>query len=217
MKLRTADTFKVTLRTDEPQTSGDDHERLANVLLDEMAVPSTRDWISAFRAWHRDALSLIHLTVLCVLEQGPLSMGHLAEALDVSVASGTGIVDRMEQRGLVERMHVVGDRRVWLVQATERGAQVVSGLEEPRRERLRILLASLTPDELAGLLTGLRALHEARGTQLARESAEPATGIGVGTSSPSAQGDAGSDGRQPGPSIALVDEGHAMTVGRSSR
>ena len=57
-----------------------------------------------FRRWLAGSLSIVHLHVLTILEaDGPLSMGKLAEALDVSVASATGIVDRMEQRGLVER------------------------------------------------------------------------------------------------------------------
>ena len=39
-------------------------------------------------------------------------MSQLAEALDVSQASATGIVDRMEQRGLVSRQRNDEDRRV---------------------------------------------------------------------------------------------------------
>ncbi len=48
-------------------------------------------------------------------------MGQLAEDLDVSVASVTGIVDRMERRGLVERERGTGDRRVIMVDLTEAG------------------------------------------------------------------------------------------------
>ena len=53
--------------------------------------------------------------------EGPTSMGRLAEALDISVASMTGIVDRMEERGLVERRHEGKDRRVVLVLPDRRG------------------------------------------------------------------------------------------------
>ena len=53
-------------------------------------------------------------------------MGDLAEELDVSVASATGIVDRMEQRGLVERRHGPDDRRVVMVDLTATGGRHVS-------------------------------------------------------------------------------------------
>ena len=87
--------------------------------------------------WLRDSLSLIHLHVLTVLEaEGPLAMGRLAEALDVSVASATGIVDRMEQRGLVERQPQTTDRRVIEVHPTAAGAAVFHDLMGERRMRL---------------------------------------------------------------------------------
>ncbi len=50
-----------------------------------------------------------------------MPMSKLADALDVSVASLTGIIDRMEARGLVERRREPGDRRVVLVHRTAGG------------------------------------------------------------------------------------------------
>ena len=77
---------------------------------------SPRDRMNVFRSWLKGSLSLIHLHVLTVLEaDGPLPMSQLADTLDVSVASATGIVSRMEERGLVERQHDETDRRVVLV------------------------------------------------------------------------------------------------------
>ena len=90
-----------------------------------------------FRKWLEGSLSLVQLHVLTVLETaGPLPMGKLADALDVSVASATGIVDRMEQRGLVERRHDEADRRIVLVHSTESGRAVFNDLAEMRRAGL---------------------------------------------------------------------------------
>ncbi len=131
-------------------------------VLDELTGWSARDRAGAFRSWHRGALSLVHLNVLTVLEaEGPLPMSRLAEELDVSDASATGIVDRMERRGLVERRHGTGDRRVVAVHLTDQGSAVFRDIEEQRRERLSRLLEELTEDELAGFLAGVRALHGA--------------------------------------------------------
>ena len=119
--------------------------------------------MAAFQNWAHHTLSLIHLSVLAALEShGPLSMTKLAETMDVSVASATGIVTRMEKRGVVRRRHAEDDRRVVLVEVTDAGALVSREMDKHRRERLGKLLEELTDDELAGFLSGLRALGAAR-------------------------------------------------------
>jgi DNA-binding MarR family transcriptional regulator len=132
-------------------------------LLDELTSWGPRERAGAFRQWLRGSLSLVHLHVLTVLEgDGALSMTKLAEALDVSVASATGIVDRMEQRGLVERLREPDDRRVVLVHATETGSAVFRDLAEQRRKMLIPVLDRMTDDELESFLIGLRAMHRVR-------------------------------------------------------
>lgn len=122
-----------------------------------------RERVGAFRAWLRGSLSLIHLYVLTTLEtDGPLSMSHLAEALDVSVASATGIVDRMEERGLVERRRVASDRRIVQVHVTAAGADVFPSLDARGRQHFAAVLERLSDDELASLIVGLRATRAAR-------------------------------------------------------
>jgi DNA-binding MarR family transcriptional regulator len=136
---------------------------LISELLDEMTSWTARDRMLAFRSWLKGSLSLIHLHVLTVLEaDGPLPMSRLADTLDVSVASTTGIIGRMEERGLVERSHGAADRRVVLVRPTAAGIAIFHDLTEHRRQQLTTLLERLTDDELAALLTGLRAMRNAR-------------------------------------------------------
>jgi DNA-binding MarR family transcriptional regulator len=98
-------------------------------------------------------------------------MTHLADALDVSVASVTGIVDRLEQRGLVERRRDQDDRRVILVHPTAAGQAVFSGLAEHRRARLTRMLAEFTNKELAATLVCMRAMRRARSVLQAERSA----------------------------------------------
>ena len=124
---------------------------------------NAQERLGAFRSFLNGALSLIHINVLTILEvQGPLSMSRLAEELDVSVASATGIVTRMEQRGLVTRRHADADRRVVSVHPTRRGGEVFERLRRHRRDKVRKLLAQLSDAELAAFLTGLRAMRRAR-------------------------------------------------------
>lgn len=150
--------------------------RLADALLNELLSWNPRDFISAFRRWHRGSFSLIHLNVLTVLDaDGPDSMSHLADALDVSVASMTGIVDRMEKRGLVERRHGGKDRRVVLVYPTEAGRDVFREIDRRRRDGLTMILEQLSDEELGGLLTGHRALRKARAAMAATAQAVETT------------------------------------------
>jgi DNA-binding MarR family transcriptional regulator len=132
-------------------------------LLDELTSWGPRERAGAFKQWLRGSLSLVHLHVLTVLEaDGALPMSKLADALDVSVASLTGIVDRMEDRGLVARRREPTDRRVVLVHTTDAGVAVFQSMAAERRKTLEPLLDRMTDEELDGFLIGLRALRRVR-------------------------------------------------------
>jgi DNA-binding MarR family transcriptional regulator len=61
--------------------------------------------------------------VLRLLDQ-PRPMGELAALMSCDNSNMTGIVDRMEERGLVRRASAEGDRRVKLIELTEDGKRV---------------------------------------------------------------------------------------------
>jgi DNA-binding MarR family transcriptional regulator len=132
-------------------------------VVDELTSWKAADRVKVFRSWLKGSLSLIHLHVLTVLEaDGPMAMSRLADTLDVSVASATGIVTRMEERGLVERRHDQEDRRVVIVAPTEAGVSVFKDMMAARREHLTGVLARLSDEELESFLVGLRAVRAAR-------------------------------------------------------
>src|SRR5450759_5739258 len=135
---------------DSPGIDAGSREAIERALHEEMTSWSPRDREGAFKTWHRHSLSLVHLNVLTALEaEGPLAMKRLAEAMDVSDASATGIVDRMEKRGLVERRHGTDDRRVVRVHATEAGFQVFRDMAAHRRGVLTKVLAELTQEAVS--------------------------------------------------------------------
>jgi DNA-binding MarR family transcriptional regulator len=139
-------------------------------VLDELAANAPFRMMRSMRRWPSGPLSLIHLHVLMLLAaEGSQPMRSLADTLDVSQASMTGIADRMEQRGLVERQRDESDRRVIRVALSDGGREILSGMGTERRGRLAMLLEELTDDELAGLLKGSRALHRARERMHAHE------------------------------------------------
>ena len=72
----------------------------------------------------------------------PVPMSELAGALHCDASNVTGIVDRLEARGLVERRSADRDRRVKMLALTDEGARV--------REAL-VKRMSQPPQPLAGL------------------------------------------------------------------
>jgi DNA-binding MarR family transcriptional regulator len=156
-----------------------DRAQLTSELLEELVAHSPAAMMRGLRRWPGGPLSLVHLHVLTVLDtDGPIPMRVLAESLDVSQASATGIVDRMEQRGLVTRQRDDADRRVVRVALTEEGRNMVNGMAADRREKLATVLDDLTDDELAGFLAGARAMRRARERLHERLAAEHAEAQG---------------------------------------
>jgi MarR family transcriptional regulator, organic hydroperoxide resistance regulator len=64
------------------------------------------------------------MIALRMLGAGPRKMSELAQALFCDNSNVTGIVDRLEERGLVRREAAEGDRRVKLLVLTNEGARM---------------------------------------------------------------------------------------------
>ncbi|WP_370082239.1 MarR family winged helix-turn-helix transcriptional regulator [Streptacidiphilus sp. MAP12-16] len=107
--------------------------------------------VSLFHKEYEEAAAARSLTgaqakVLALLRRGPMPMRQIAQTLSCEPSNITGIVDRLEIRGLVERQPDPADRRIKRVAATDAG-RVAS---EELRESLhfaRAPLAALAPDE----------------------------------------------------------------------
>lgn len=124
-------------------------------------VADLHDMIAGFRCAGTGRLvkagvSMTHVHVMWLLEHhGGLHMSHLAEFLDVSMSNATGIVDRMEERGLVERVRVPDDRRVVQVRLAPSGVQALETIEAIKQDRLRQVLEHLDPEQLARVARAL--------------------------------------------------------------
>lgn len=109
----------------------------------------------------KQGVSMAHLHVLwLLLEHGDLPMGRLAELLDVSLSNATGLVDRMEERALVERVRVPDDRRLVLVRPTANGVEVVEAMDVFKRELFEQVLERLDPEQLERLHQVVRDLAQ---------------------------------------------------------
>src|SRR5262245_50497807 len=103
-------------------------------------------------------LSTAQCHVLHLIEPGqPIPMGRLAEALACDASNVTGLVDRLESRGLVRRHPSDGDRRVKVLELTPAGARLRSTVLE-RMTKPPDTLSRLTPDEQRTLVKILKRL-----------------------------------------------------------
>jgi DNA-binding MarR family transcriptional regulator len=86
----------------------------------------------------------------------PLAMSELAAALGCDNSNVTGIVDRLEDRGLVTRRCGDRDRRRKLLIVTSRGARVRAELLARLYDEVPAPLAALSEDEQRALRDLLR-------------------------------------------------------------
>ncbi|MEU8981137.1 MarR family transcriptional regulator [Streptomyces sp. NPDC048309] len=101
------------------------------------------------------ALTGAQARLLSLLSLEPLPMRRLAQQLKCEPSNVTGIVDRLEARGLVERRPDPADRRVKLAAATSEGLAVARGLRDSLNFA-REPLAGLSKDERLTLRDLLR-------------------------------------------------------------
>lgn len=99
--------------------------------------------------------------VLLLFLNGPLRMSVLASGLGVSLATTTGVVDRLVERSIVLRESQPDDRRVVLCQLSDKGHELTSGLWRSARDRTKELLKSIDPSQLVLLVNVLEALSQA--------------------------------------------------------
>lgn len=101
--------------------------------------------------------------VLCVLNEKALGMGEIGRVLDLEKSSVTGMVDRLERRGLVCRRPHPDDRRASLIELTGEGAAKGSQVHEAVTDRLEALADGVPPEDLPRVLPILRALAAGAG------------------------------------------------------
>ena len=106
--------------------------------------------------------------MLLVRLEGPQSGNGLAELLGVSSATVSGLIDRLVERGLLERREDPADRRVRLVTPSPAGQQMMEDMELAEEETRGRLLRRLDVVHLRHLVAAMQEL-----IRIAREEATP--------------------------------------------
>ncbi len=138
-----------------------------------MSTPTIDEALAGYKKVHRALLtstagrwrdleiSMQQLRALFVLrDEEEASVGRLAEFFDMGLPGASLLADRLVRSGFVERRGDPDDRRRVLLRLTRAGDRLVGDLREGSNTLLRRWMASLSPEDLAALSQGWRALAE---------------------------------------------------------
>ena len=89
----------------------------------------------------------------------PLPPNKLADRLIISRASATSLIDSLERRGYVQRRPHQSDRRMLLVEPTERGRQVADAFRVIVHQQEKMWLEALSEEEQQQLIDTLQRLQ----------------------------------------------------------
>lgn len=143
-------------------------------MLDDDLAATTEALLSASRALVAvaarslapvDDVTLPQFRALVVLTRPTaVTVGDLAEALDVHPSTATRLCDRLERKRLVRRHPgVSADRRETTVSHTASGRRVVGRVTDRRRRDLAAIAAAMPAAERAKAISGLTAFASAAG------------------------------------------------------
>lgn len=114
-----------------------------------------------------EALMELNLTIpqlkslFFISREGRTSPKRLAAAFGVTPSNVTGIVERLVEQKLVSRQESPKDRRVLLLEVTEKGETLLANLREKRITQVSEILAQMSAEELTIVAQGLCLLVKA--------------------------------------------------------
>ncbi len=106
-------------------------------------------------------LSFPQIMLLMELQRcGNCSMGELSQRLRITQGVATRMVDRLLEKGMVERERGEDDRRVVRVKTTQKGSAIAQGVEKLNREKMQELFRHVPAKERADLLALLKEIEQ---------------------------------------------------------
>lgn len=115
----------------------------------------------ASEQWSEAELTLPQLRTLMMLSQRPQRMGAIAQHLNSSLSSATSMIDRLVDKGLVERVSSNEDRRVVACQLTASGQEEIGRFWSIGRVGMTRIADYLSVDELRTVVEAIKLLYEA--------------------------------------------------------
>ncbi len=113
------------------------------------------------RSQREPALSVPQFRVLAFLSRHTgASLSEVAEHVGVTLATASSNVDRLVQRGLVDRTDDPHQRRQVVLKLTPTGSSRLKKMKAITQQQIADLLGQLPPEELAQVRAGLQILQQ---------------------------------------------------------
>ena len=87
-------------------------------------------------------------------------MTHISKKMGHSTAAATGLVDRLEKLGYVQRLHASDDRRKVMVQITRKGIDLVDKMREDIIENLVEVMAEMDSGVTSAVMEASELINE---------------------------------------------------------
>ncbi len=128
--------------------------------LAAMVVPLSRALVAAeLPVLRRRGLSMWGYMVLLALDSQPLrTQAALAESVGADKTRIIGVLDELQQAGLIRRQADPADRRARLLSLTADGLRLRAAAQADIQCQEELLLAQLSPDDRRGFLRALQIL-----------------------------------------------------------
>ena len=88
-----------------------------------------------------------------------LTMSAIAKKMGHSTAAATGLVDRLEKLGFVERVHAAEDRRKIMVRITKSGSSIVAEMRQHIASELAELMNDMDENEASSVAVANQAIE----------------------------------------------------------
>ncbi|MDZ7695753.1 MAG: MarR family transcriptional regulator [Deltaproteobacteria bacterium] len=96
--------------------------------------------------------------ILVLNEMGPIPPSKIAQHIMVNSSTVTGVIDRLEHKGFLERVRNSKDRRVITITLTGKGKELADNAPLPVQERMIEGIKGLPPQERTRIIKSLRTL-----------------------------------------------------------
>ena len=134
----------------------------ANLNIEDQVIAALRRITRAIDLHSKGLVNEIGLTapqlatLLAVRRLHPITVGALAKSVHLSQATMTGILNRLEKRGVVERARSGNDRRSVVIKLTDTGDQLLDKAPSLLQDRFRRELLTLQEWERTQMLSTLQ-------------------------------------------------------------
>ena len=130
-----------------------DHAKLADFILF-----SQREFLlNLSRELNRDNISFAQFFLLSYLASSKeLTMTNIAKKMGHSTSAATGLVDRLEKLGYMERTHAIDDRRKVMVRVTSKGLDLVNRLRDELQSQIAEAMSESSASDALSFLSSYR-------------------------------------------------------------